>query len=356
MTKVKLSAVRLTRRAALKTWLAPAGVAAAGLWAAACSDDKQASGMLGSQGPAFDGDPNAGAGNGPATDPTTPTTPTNPAVQPPAAGPTTPPTPSNDPTPAGPADDMNAPPSAMADAGTGPADPMPDAGAMIVDPSTVPWASGGTGSMQGNYPDPFDPGSLTMACALYPAQTIGPCYSSPVMAREDISDGMTGLPLRLSFLVVDNSCHPVPNAEVDIWHTGSNGVYSAYASGICNPDRIDVASQRYCRGKRNTDDTGRVDFSTVFPGWYTGRTIHIHFTVRVGNTEYITSQLYFPDELCDEIMTQTDYAGRGQRDTKNAGDSVLGRSNLSSLDPVMMESTKRADGALHAWKVLVVHS
>ena len=218
----------------------------------------------------------------------------------------------------------------------------------------VPWASGGTKSMQGKYPDPFGTGMAGAMCMLYPAQTLGPCYSSPVMAREDISDGITGLPLRLSFLVVkQDGCTPVPDAEIDIWHTGSNGVYSAFASGICNPDRIDVAGMRYCRGKQNTAANGQAHFSTVFPGWYTGRTIHIHFTVRVGGRASVTSQLYFEDALSEEIMQQVDYKARGQRDTTNRQDSILRSADIAS---VLFSSAKRADGALHAWKVLAIRS
>ena len=218
----------------------------------------------------------------------------------------------------------------------------------------VPWATGGTKAMRGNYPDPFTPGSIGTACTLYPSMTVGPCYARGPAAREDISDGITGLPLRLSFLVVRaGSCTPVPNAEVDIWHTGSNGVYSTFASGICNPDRLPVASQRYCRGTQVTDATGRANFSTVFPGWYTGRAIHLHFTVRVGGRSYLTSQLFFDDALNDEILATREYAGRGQRDTTNRNDSILRNVNLAS---VVFSTAKREDGALHAWKVLSIRA
>jgi protocatechuate 3,4-dioxygenase beta subunit len=218
----------------------------------------------------------------------------------------------------------------------------------------VAWASGGTKSMQGNYPDPFATGAVGAACALYPAQTIGPCYSDSTAAREDISDGITGLPLRLSFLVVRaDGCTPVPNAEVDIWHTGSNGVYSAYASGICNPDKLPVASLRYCRGTQNTDDKGRTNFSTVFPGWYTGRSIHIHFTVNIGGKAYITSQLYFEDTLTEELLLLPDYKARGMRDTTNKTDNTLRGTPLAD---VLLATAKRQDGVLHAWKVLSIKS
>jgi hypothetical protein len=88
----------------------------------------------------------------------------------------------------------------------------------------VMWAGGGTKSMQGNYPNPFE-GTMGAMCAVYPTQTIGPCYAQMPAMRQDISDGLTGLPVRLSFLVVRGSaCTPVPNASIDIWICGSGGI------------------------------------------------------------------------------------------------------------------------------------
>lgn len=219
--------------------------------------------------------------------------------------------------------------------------------------ANVSWATGGTKAMKPeSYPDPFAAGSWGPSCAIYPAMTLGPCYAQGPAKRVDISDGMTGLPLRLSFLVVrSGACSPVPNAEIDIWHTGSNGIYSAFASGICNPDRLPVKEQRFCRGTQVTDANGRADFSTIFPGWYTGRSIHIHFTVRVNGRVSRTSQLFFEDMLSDEIMASTEYKARGKRNTTNLTDNILRGVNLST---VVMSSTKRPDGALHAWKVLSV--
>jgi protocatechuate 3,4-dioxygenase beta subunit len=217
----------------------------------------------------------------------------------------------------------------------------------------VPWASGGTKTMQGGYPDPFTSGSTGAACVVYPAQTLGPCYAQMPATRPDISDGIGGLPVRLSFLVVHaNACMPVPDASIDIWHSGSDGIYSAYATGtICNPGTQDVRSMMFCRGVQTTDAQGRADFSTVFPGWYTGRTIHIHFTLRVAGREYVTSQIYFEDALTEEILAQGDYKTRGKRDTTNATDSLF-RSGGASPAQVLFSTAKRPDGVLHAWKVL----
>jgi protocatechuate 3,4-dioxygenase beta subunit len=232
-----------------------------------------------------------------------------------------------------------------------------DANMAASDASVGPgmWAGGGTKSMQGGYPDPFTLGELGAACALYPAQTLGPCYAPMPEAREDISEGMTGLPMRLSFLVVrSDGCTPVPNASVDIWHCGSNGIYSAFRSGTtCNPGSTNVLSQLFCRGVQVTNAMGRTDFNTVFPGWYTGRTLHIHFTVRVDGREFTTSQLYWEDALVDEILAQGEYEARGKRTTTNSGDAIF-KSGGASPQQVIFSTAKRADGALHAWKVLSI--
>jgi protocatechuate 3,4-dioxygenase beta subunit len=217
----------------------------------------------------------------------------------------------------------------------------------------VPWASGGTGSITGNYPDPFV-GSGGMPCTLTSAMTIGPCYAN-TLSRKDISDGMIGLPLRLSFLVVRaNGCAPMPAATVDIWHSGVNGDYSKFASGtICNPGTEDLQGQTFCRGVQTTDANGRVDFDTIFPGWYSGRAIHIHFTVHINGDEYVTSQLFFDDALEDEIEMQSSYIARGPRNTRNTQDLFLPRDNIPAF---LFSTAKRSDGVLHAWKILSLRS
>jgi protocatechuate 3,4-dioxygenase beta subunit len=218
----------------------------------------------------------------------------------------------------------------------------------------VAWATGGTKSMLGGYPDPFATAPGT-ACKVYPSQTLGPCYAQMPMMRDDLSDGLGGLPVRLSLMVVRaNGCMPVPNATVDIWHAGSGGFYSAYAMGtICNPGSENVQTKTFGRGVQTTDANGKVNFSTVFPGWYNGRSIHIHFTLRVNGQEYVTSQLYFEDKLDDEILAQGDYKARGTRDTTNATDMTF-LSGGATADEVLLSIAKRPDGVLHAWKVLSI--
>ena len=218
----------------------------------------------------------------------------------------------------------------------------------------VMWATGGTAMMADSYPNPFEANTGTM-CRLYPAQTLGPCYAEQPMMRQDISDGLDGLPTRVSFLVVGaDGCTPITDATVDIWHSGSQGIYSAYAMGTtCNPGSDDVINDMFCRGVQPVNESGRCDFSTVFPGWYRGRTLHVHFTVRIGGREAVTSQLYFEDDLVDEILAQGYYQARGMRDTTNQRDRIFASGGATPAQ-VVMEHAKRPDGVLHLWKVLAI--
>jgi hypothetical protein len=103
-----------------------------------------------------------------------------------------------------------------------------------------------------------------------------------------------------------------------------------------------------------TNADGRVDFNTCFPGWYSSRAVHIHFQVRVGTQEYVTSQLFFPDAFIEEICgSHPDYAEFGQPDTPNASDKVLGDN-----DPALytLSTARMGDGAMHAYKTIAIRS
>jgi protocatechuate 3,4-dioxygenase beta subunit len=216
------------------------------------------------------------------------------------------------------------------------------------------WATGGTKAMTGTYADPFTT-ALGSTCELYCASTLGPCYAS-TLERKDISEGHDGLPVRLAFLVVDDACKPVVGATVDIWHCAPEGLYSGEdASDFCTSGDATARAARWFRGVQTTDAKGRVDFDTCFPGWYSSRSIHIHFTIKINGVEYITSQLFFEDTLDDEIVgTQALYATRGKRDTLNTTDNVIG--GETDLSKYTFQTARQADGAMLAWKTLVLRS
>ena len=225
--------------------------------------------------------------------------------------------------------------------------------AEVTDPGA--WATGGTKAMTAvaSYPNPFASG-LGTVCDLTCAATLGPCYAT-TLAREDISENHDGLPVRMSFLVVDGACKPIPNATVDIWHAAPEGLYSGEdASDFCTSGDATARANRWFRGVQTTDANGRVNFNTCFPGWYSSRTIHVHFTVRLNDQEYVTSQFVFDDALNDDIVgTQPLYKDRGPRDTTNSNDTVVSAESAAAYS---FQTQRMSDGALLAWKTIVLRS
>ena len=218
--------------------------------------------------------------------------------------------------------------------------------------SSTAWATGGTKSMtaKATYTNPF--ATPAASCVLLVAATEGPCTEAAVQVREDISEGYTGLPVRLGFRVVDTGCNPLASAKVKIWHTQYTGSYSGDTPNpqMCVTDANGL-TKHYFRGVQNTDADGIVYFDTCFPGWYRGRTIHIHYTVTV-NGKSFTSQVVFDDALVKEIFaSHAEYMQFGQPDTTNSVDNVVGNNALSTY---VLSTERQSDGAMLAWKQLVV--
>jgi protocatechuate 3,4-dioxygenase beta subunit len=167
----------------------------------------------------------------------------------------------------------------------------------------------------------------TTACVLTPEQTEGPYYIPREKLRRNITEGHTGIPLVLRTRVVDAStCRPIRGAAVDVWHADASGVYSGFGAGS--------ASRTFMRGIQRTDAHGFAVFRTVYPGWYPGRTVHIHVKVHVGGRVVHTGQLYFPDAVTDAVYRKPPYSRRPSRDTRNADDAIYrdgGRRSLLHL-------------------------
>jgi protocatechuate 3,4-dioxygenase beta subunit len=205
--------------------------------------------------------------------------------------------------------------------------------------------------MTGDYDDPFP--LATAGCVLAVAATEGPCTESADQVRVDISEGYTGLPMRLALQVVDSSCKPISGAKVKVWHTQISGSYSGNTpnSSMCLKDQSD-SSKHYFRGVQTSDAEGRVDFDSCFPGWYRGRCVHIHFTVTSGGRSF-TSQIVFEQSLVAEIFgSHPEYKGYGQPDTANATDNVVGNANLQTY---VVAASRLPDGSLLAAKQLIVN-
>jgi protocatechuate 3,4-dioxygenase beta subunit len=170
-----------------------------------------------------------------------------------------------------------------------------------------------------------------------PQQIEGPYFVDQMPNRSDIRsdtfDGSVkeGIPLRLIIHVyaVDNGlCIPLSGAKVDIWHPDSQGVYSAV-------NDVGTSGRNFLRGHQVTGTNGTVEFTTIYPGWYEGRTIHIHDKVRMFNgSETIlewTSQLYFNNSMNQQIHKQAPYSNHGPPQTTNEEDIVYGQGSVDGL-------------------------
>ncbi len=172
------------------------------------------------------------------------------------------------------------------------------------------------------------------SCVVKPEQTEGPYFVDEMLNRSDIrsdpSSGAVskGVPVTLEFHVsrIDgSSCTPLSGAVVDVWQCDALGVYSDV---LDQNGFFDTRGQQFLRGYQVTDANGTARFMTIYPGWYQGRTVHIHFKIRTDPDSQagyeFTSQLYFDDDLTDEVHSLAPYSEKGQRTLRNDGDGIYG--------------------------------
>ena len=175
--------------------------------------------------------------------------------------------------------------------------------------------------------------AAAVSCILTPEQTEGPYYIAGEKLRRNITDGRGGAPMQLRTFAVDaTTCRPIKNAAVDVWHADAAGVYSGFGSG--------VSSRTFMRGVQRTNAKGLAEFRTVYPGWYQGRTVHIHVKVHVGGTVVHTGQLYFSDALTDAVYRRAPYSSRPSRTTRNADDMFFRNGGSRS----MLRVNRRSSG------------
>jgi protocatechuate 3,4-dioxygenase beta subunit len=178
-------------------------------------------------------------------------------------------------------------------------------------------------------------------CTVTPALTEGPYFVDERLNRSDIrSDPSTGaakagvpltMRLQLSQISALVGCTPLVGALVDMWHCDALGVYSDIAAQSSR-------GQRFLRGYQISDANGEVRFTTVYPGWYQGRAVHIHFKVRTnpGSSSGLefTSQLFFDEALTDIVHAQSPYTTKGRRDTLNSRDGIYSGGGSQLLLPL----------------------
>jgi protocatechuate 3,4-dioxygenase beta subunit len=140
-------------------------------------------------------------------------------------------------------------------------------------------------------------------CILTPEAVQGPFYFDSRLVRADITEGRPGAPLALTLQVASvKDCARLKGVRVDLWHADGQGIYSGYRGQ--GDDGISTRGQTFLRGTQLTDADGQVRFATIYPGWYPGRTPHIHFKVLLDAGSLVTGQLYFPDDLSAQIYAR----------------------------------------------------
>ena len=192
-------------------------------------------------------------------------------------------------------------------------------------------------------------------CIVRPEQTEGPYFVDDRLNRSDIrsdpSDGSVkeGVPLQLTLhihQISGNACTSLAGAMVDIWHCDALGVYSDVR------DRsFDTRGKKFLRGYQVTDTNGAAKFLTIYPGWYPGRAVHIHFKIRTNPESRrgyeFTSQLYFDEALTDQIYAQAPYAANGHRTSRNKQDGIF----RDGGDQLILQLTRQPPGCVGTFDI-----
>ncbi len=185
-------------------------------------------------------------------------------------------------------------------------------------PTTDSGSSAATGSTNG---------SSANDCAVNPSETIGPfpTKSPSSYIRNDVRAGSAGIDMiaNISIKNKNTGCGALAGAIVDIWHCDADGNYSEY--GGSGMQSANYASVHFLRGRQTTDANGLASFTTIFPGWYPGRAVHIHVHVYDSKGKsLLVTQIAFPSTICDAVYTEaTSFYKKGKSTTSNEKDNVF---------------------------------
>lgn len=178
-------------------------------------------------------------------------------------------------------------------------------------------------------------------CTLTPNETEGPFpypggeLSNPLQII-DITGGQTGVPINYTFTVIDaDSCNPLPNIRVDMWHCNKDGDYSGYGN---------FTGQYWLRGWQVTDANGQVQFTSIYPGWYPGRAVHLHIDIFASNVLVKTTQIAFEEAISDVVHVSPLYAASGVNPTTNMEDGVFGNSAVDLANEMAVVTGNVTDG------------
>lgn len=202
-------------------------------------------------------------------------------------------------------------------------------------------------------------GTARPDCLLTPEQDEGPFYIDLAQVRRDIIEDRPGVPLALALTVVDaNTCRPIRDAAVDIWHCDALGAYSGEPSEGSE-------GETYLRGIQLTDGNGRAEFATIYPGQYPGRTTHIHVKVHLGGRRSDgtysgghvshTGQLFTTDQRDADVFALAPYNRNPAELTPRDADGIyLTEGGSSSVLTLRPDGASLAGGGLTAIATLGV--
>jgi protocatechuate 3,4-dioxygenase beta subunit len=218
----------------------------------------------------------------------------------------------------------------------------------VVLAACTPAASSGTGSTTTPSATPSAsaaPSATGTVSAEIPDETAGPypgdgsngpdVLTDSGIVRSDIRSSIDGgatadgVPLTFSLQIIDpaNGGIPFAGAAVYAWHCTAQGEYSMYSDGL-----EDVT---YLRGVQVADAEGRVSFTSIFPGCYSGRWPHIHFevfpdlaSITDASNAISTSQLALPEAVCATVYAESGYDGS----TRNLNGITLASDNVFGED------------------------
>ncbi|MBI2709987.1 MAG: hypothetical protein HYX34_09865 [Actinobacteria bacterium] len=216
--------------------------------------------------------------------------------------------------------------------------------------SREPGTDGDSQTVDATAPVDGDLASMLSTCAtcrMWAEQDEGPYHRDLQPERRDVVEDRDGIVVQLGVRLSGAGDRPLAGATVEIWQCDALGRYSGFpppvepgvVTAATAPRAAYLPDQSFLRGGQRTDGEGMVEFRTIYPGWYPGRTVHVHVKVHAGG-QVLTSQLYFPDDLSDEVLARPPYAARPGRDTTNASDAIFGTGG----EPAVLDVLPAAEG------------
>ncbi|MBS1935143.1 MAG: intradiol ring-cleavage dioxygenase, partial [Bacteroidetes bacterium] len=192
------------------------------------------------------------------------------------------------------------------------------------------------------------------SCTVTNSETDGPypLYTSrgSALVRTDITEStQTGLPLSITLTILNtnNSCAALTGVVVDIWHCNKDGYYSGYANQSGYLGTKDYTGETWLRGRQTTDSNGQVKFTSIYPGWYTGRMTHIHVQIysaansssEGSSNSILTTQIAFPDDITQAVYKTSLYSAHGENTITFSGDNVFSDGTTNEMATVTANSS-----------------